>query len=495
MSISIKNTKSIVFLFILCFFFLSGDKAYSATITTGQNCSLYDAIISAESDIASGGCVAGNGADTIVMGQSENLSLGLPTITSEITILGNNQSINFSPAPDERLFLVVGANLTIENLNILSSVATPAVEDGGFMLTEDSTVKIINSLVSGFQASSFGGAIYMANTDLEIVKSTFTRNSQTSPGYILGGGAIATFGSNSKIKIIGSHFQRNKASGQGGAVLSIEGALNISKSNFSVNYALHGSAISISSWADDLALSVFDSLFFANESMQGGAITWRGPGGRAVLERNLFHKNVGHSHGASFEIYGSGKIRLINSTFSENRSFGMGSAILNYANNASVDMAYNTFVGNQSSTGAVASYFGNGWLDAVLENSLFYQNSGGDCYFSSTQNLSTVGNISESTVCGGPASNGFIENLAFNGGDTRTHKILNESNAVDSATQIGVRVRCPRVDQRGALRPFDGNGDGIPVCDVGAFELRESPAVPSNLNIQKPTKAQNKNNR
>jgi hypothetical protein len=41
------------------------------------------------------------------------------------------------------------------------------------------------------------------------------------------------------------------------------------------------------------------------------------------------------------------------------------------------------------------------------------------------------------------------------------------SVAVDAGTNHG----CPSTDQRGWLRPYDGDGDGIPICDVGSFEL------------------------
>jgi len=46
------------------------------------------------------------------------------------------------------------------------------------------------------------------------------------------------------------------------------------------------------------------------------------------------------------------------------------------------------------------------------------------------------------------------------------HPLEKTSPAVDAAAPSA----CPIDDQRGALRPQDGNGDGISICDIGAYE-------------------------
>jgi hypothetical protein len=57
--------------------------------------------------------------------------------------------------------------------------------------------------------------------------------------------------------------------------------------------------------------------------------------------------------------------------------------------------------------------------------------------------------------------------LADSGGYTATHALLPASPAIDSA----VADKCDTKDQRGFARPVDGNHDGIPACDRGAYEL------------------------
>jgi predicted outer membrane repeat protein len=56
--------------------------------------------------------------------------------------------------------------------------------------------------------------------------------------------------------------------------------------------------------------------------------------------------------------------------------------------------------------------------------------------------------------------------LAFNGGPTRTHALLVGSPAIDRGSNFGA----PAFDQRGFARPRDGDGDGNPIVDIGAFE-------------------------
>jgi len=56
--------------------------------------------------------------------------------------------------------------------------------------------------------------------------------------------------------------------------------------------------------------------------------------------------------------------------------------------------------------------------------------------------------------------------LANNGGKTQTHKLLAGSPAIDAGDNAGA----PATDQRGLPRRKDGNGDGVAIVDIGAFE-------------------------
>jgi hypothetical protein len=54
-----------------------------------------------------------------------------------------------------------------------------------------------------------------------------------------------------------------------------------------------------------------------------------------------------------------------------------------------------------------------------------------------------------------------------NGGTTQTIALETGSPAIDAGEQF----LAPQVDQRGSPRGGDGNGDGIPGVDIGAFEV------------------------
>jgi uncharacterized repeat protein (TIGR01451 family) len=77
----------------------------------------------------------------------------------------------------------------------------------------------------------------------------------------------------------------------------------------------------------------------------------------------------------------------------------------------------------------------------------------------------------------------LLKPLANNGGLTETRALPHTSvgDAQDSpAVDTGDPDNCPGSDQRGVVRPTDGNLDSTFVCDVGAFELTTATA---DLNI------------
>jgi hypothetical protein len=56
--------------------------------------------------------------------------------------------------------------------------------------------------------------------------------------------------------------------------------------------------------------------------------------------------------------------------------------------------------------------------------------------------------------------------LADNGGPTLTHALKQGSRAIDHIDNSDA----PATDQRGAVRPQDGDGNGSRFADIGAFE-------------------------
>lgn len=69
--------------------------------------------------------------------------------------------------------------------------------------------------------------------------------------------------------------------------------------------------------------------------------------------------------------------------------------------------------------------------------------------------------------------------LADNYGLTFTHALLSGSPAIDA----GEDAACPATDQRGAIRPQDGDDDSIIHCDIGAYEVAIPPVFQGVTNL------------
>jgi hypothetical protein len=162
-------------------------------INTGDGkCSLIEAIISANNDIAFGGCTAGSSADTIVLPAKSSFTLttpytdaytatygpaGLPTITTEITITGNGAKISRSlkGAPSFRLVNVsYDGNLTLDKVTISGGSST---YDGGGIYNAGILTITDGSIITGNKSTVDGGGVFNDYAGaLTIHNSTISKN-------------------------------------------------------------------------------------------------------------------------------------------------------------------------------------------------------------------------------------------------------------------------------------------------------------------------------
>ena len=110
-------TRFFVSITFICLSALFASTVFAADITVDSNCTLADAITSANSDAATGGCPAGSGADTLTLKGNVTLIEPLPVIESDITVEGNSYTI--SGNKQYQIFSVeeTGA-LTIQNATL-----------------------------------------------------------------------------------------------------------------------------------------------------------------------------------------------------------------------------------------------------------------------------------------------------------------------------------------------------------------------------------------
>ncbi len=229
-------------------------------------------------------------------------------------------------------------------------------------------------------------------------------------------------------------------------------------------------------------------------------------GGTAVIRNSTIARNHGPTDAGGIEVGGSGTLTLINSTVSENSTQGDGGGIeLNVSFtrnvNALATFIHSTIVDNiAEGEGGGIYVIANGALH--LENTIVAANSNGDIERQSSNiqsgdypistfftpvitvaganligNNSSVSTIfpEDFVLVGDNISpvDPRVAPLANYGGCTDTRGLLPDSPAIDAA--IGT-AQSPTADQRGAVRPVDGDDVGPVSADIGAFEF--DPAIP-----------------
>lgn len=388
------------------------------------DCSLREAIRSAELNVVTDGCPAGGATDTITLAaDTYDIVDSHIGSTTSFTIQGQGvgQTVIRGDG-DNRLFSFIGKDAAVR-LNDLT------LADG-----------FLNGLING-------GAIYNQGT-LSILRASIVDN---SAGFV--GGAIYN-GQGADLSVNESTLYGNVArGGKGGAAIFNSGNATVRDSTISANGdAAEGSNGGAITNSEGATLIVERSLFADNTTDLANDDTLDYLGGAIDNEGTASFTNVTFSgntagFGGAIVNEASGTLMLTNVTAYNNRH-EVGGGDFDAFRNAGTMQARNTIVlgGGSGAAGDVK----------VVEH-----NCGGDNAI-----VSLGGNIETGTSCGfdQPSdrqhTNPLLGTLADNGGLTETHAILAGSPAIDRGALAG----CPDDDQRGQPRP-QGNG-----CDAGAYE-------------------------
>jgi len=285
----------------------------------------------------------------------------------------------------------------------------------------------------------------------------------------------------------------NNSSSNKGCMLNEDSDPTMNRVTFSNNSARYGSGM----YNYRSSPTLTDVVFSDNVAGHVGGAMENEDHSNPVLTNVLFSGNsANHQGGGMFNIVSSNPV-LTNVAFIDNKvtsNIGGGGGGGMHNSNSDPILTNVTFSGNhaivgggidnwQSNLTLINVTFSNNTADQygaaiysqeskpTITNTIIWGNTPGD-----SQMLNATGNssITFSIIAGGyPGVGNLNVNpklgiLANNGGFTLTYSLLSESPAIDA----GSPSTCPTMDQRGKLRPIDGNGDGTAVCDIGAFELQ-----------------------
>lgn len=283
------------------------------------------------------------------------------------------------------------------------------------------TGNTISNNTGGFRYRDYlgGGGLYVDSSQGSLSDNVVSGN-QSNGNSIFGNGA-GVFATASTLTIQGGQITNNKVSrnceGYGGGLYASSSTITVDatrvQSNCAANTASYGQGGGLALINSPFTLTnalITDNLAFANDMHVGGLFA--GLNGTAIT--------VNNSPGV-----------LINDTIANNRGQGIQTASPLTLTN-SIVMGHTTGVKLTAAKPVTATY------------NVFFNNGTNTSGFS----------------LGSP-------NLLVDPQLDAGYTPVVGSPVVDAGTNGG----CPATDPRGVPRPLDGNGDGAPVCDIGAHEL------------------------
>ncbi len=479
----------------------------AATITVDNTtCTLADAIASANSDSAVGGCAAGLYHDVITLTADVTLTERLPDITSGIDIVGGTfpnpggpvTTIARDPAADPfRIFTVLGDATYF----VLVGVTVTGGYDefgGGIAALAGAELALLNSTVSGNHSIFAGGGVAVVEAYFISSYSKVSENSMFYPieglpiEWSQGGGVASSYGSETVMLL--SEVSDNFGVVGGGIANSYGADTLLGATTVSGNTAAFGGGVSNTSYAeygddDELeGLSLSYSTVKDNQAIAaGGSINAYDGSEQYVSYSEISGNYSSYGPAGGLANAGGADLEMVNTTVSGNTAGGDGGGLLNVAGATAV-LRNTTFSGNAAGADDDGGAVYNGGGTVTAYGSVFAYSTPYNCFGGP---VDQGGNLDDDGSCGfgTPLLTGLDPNLDTNGAVLpvpfpglfidlmmpRTHALDGTSTAIDAAGDCGFGS-----DQRGFVRD---DGD----CDSGAYEYNRPPRRCARTSRSRPT--------
>ena len=361
-----------------------------------------------------------------------------------------------------------------EELTLNGAGMTDTIVDAGgngrvFWATGDveiANMRLINGLTTSGNIFDEGGGAILASGTVMVRDVRLDSNEAVGSG-----GAIFN---NQTLVLENTQIISNTANGNGGGIYNYtNGVITVSQSLISGNIAVGIYGGGIHAGGDWVYLQ--DSTIANNRAASfGGGTTVNMSDGATVIERVTFRGNEAAAGGALFSQIGT--VTMTNGTVSHNNGTNNHGGIYVSGPSTSIFIQNSTIAYNTRTNTAGNGFNGVMWgNNATIEmvNTILANNQENNCASSSPPtslgyNLSTdlsCGLTQMGDLPGTPAQIGMLANY---GGYVDTHALLPNSAAIDA----GENTACAAVDARGIARPYDGDGDTVAICDMGAVEAR-----------------------
>jgi hypothetical protein len=377
---------------------------------------------------------------------------GSPTLNNLI-FSGNTAGKGAAYYGGGGMFNSFASNPVLTNVTFVANTA-----GGGAGMYNDRSNPVLNDVTfSGNKAIDASCMSNYINSSPVLTRVVFDGNSSSNKGCIVNH-------VNSNPTLTDVTFSGNSAK-YGSGMYNYQSSPTLTDVVFSNNKAGHvGGAME----NEDHSNPILDNVSFSGNSAyhEGGGM-FNIVGSNPILTNIAFINNTvtGDGGGGGMNNYNSSPV-LTNVTFSGNHAV-VGGGIGNWQ--SSLTLVNVTFSKNTADRYGSAMYSQES--TPTITNTIVWGNTPGDSQMLNDRGVSTV---TYSIIAGShpgmgnlnvdPRIGALMDNDEF----TPTYSLQVGSPAIDA----GSSSNCPGMDQRGMLRPVDGDGNGSVICDIGAFEYQ-----------------------